>query len=582
MILQFRSTATSPLILTPSKHDRFCSQPSTELKFKNPNLSLLELCTSMDELKQLHAQLILSGHAHQTLPLSRLIAFTALHPHGDLGYARLLFDRRSEDPNIFIWSTMIRAYSNSTFPELGIEFYVLMLQNGVVPENFTIPFVLNACAEVSAGKEGRMVHGQALKLGLYSNEFVQNGLVKLYLSAGDFGSAHLLFDGFSEPSEVAWNMLIDGYGKIGEVEFAHQLFVKMPQSGIIAMNSILAAYVRLGDLDVAQMLFDDMPRRDITSWNTLIDGYFLNGEFKKALEVFHHMLMEKIKPDKVTLALVLSSCGELGAIEQGRWIHNYIKVNEMEINVYIGTSLIHMYAKSGFIEYAYKVFNEMSKRDALVWNVMIGSLAMHGLAAQSLDLFARMDLEGVVPNELTFLGVLSACSHVGLVSEGLKQFNSMTGDYNIEATDKHYACMVDLFGRAGMFEEATEFIDRMPRKPNPSVWGALLSACKIHGKKELGAAAGKHLIELDPQGDGRYVLVSNLYAASGNWTKASEIRRLMMQKGIKKTPGCSLIEVDGFVHEFLVGDRNHPRTEEIYSMMAMLTKEMKSLGRKDE
>ncbi|XXG89223.1 hypothetical protein AAC387_Pa12g1277 [Persea americana] len=532
----------------------------------------------MKELTQIHAHLTVSGIAHQILPLSRLIAFAALAPRGDLDYARRLFDRSLTPPNIFIWSTMIRAYSNNTSPQLGIEFYRLMLENGVAPENYTIPFALNCCSAMGAIDEGRAVHGQVLKFGLESNEFVQNALVKLYLSVGDHRSAHQVFDGISEPSEVAWNMLVDWYGKFAAVEFAHQLFVKMPHRGVTAWNSIVGAYARCGLLDTARLLFNEMPLKNVSSWNTLIGGHVSNGEFKEGLLVFDEMQRAGVKPDKMTLTLVLSACGELGAIEQGKWLHDYINKKGIEINVFLGTSLIDMYAKTGFIDCACKLFEEMPKKDVLAWNAMIGSLAMHGLGEEALALFSRMDLAGIVPNEITFLGVLSACAHAGLVEEGLRHFNSMMGHYNIEATNKHYACMVDLFGRAGMLKEAKEFIGSMPKQPGSSVWGALLGASKIHGDVDIGEQAGKHVIELDPHNDGRYVVLSNVYAASGDWAMASGVRRLMKEKGVRKMPGCSLIEVDGLVHEFLAGDGFHPQRQEIYSMMSMLKKGMRSLG----
>ncbi|KAL5991035.1 hypothetical protein ACLOJK_011941 [Asimina triloba] len=510
-------------------HDKPHFNPAiTPLHFKDPNLSLLDLCSSMQELKQVHARLIVSGTVRQTLPLSRLIAFVALSPHGDLRYARLLFDRSEAPPNAFIWSTMIRAYSMSTAPQMGLELYGLMLESDAVPDNFSVPFVLNACAEFMGVREGRIVHGQVLKLGLDSNAFVQNALVRLYVGIGDFGSAHKVFDHIpEEPSEVAWNILIDGYGKAGEAEFAHHLYVKMPNRGLFAWNSVLGAYARCGLLDTARELFNGKPDANIASWNTLISGFVIHGEFKEGLSIFHEMLQKSVKPDKVTLALVISACGELGAIE-------------------MGTSLIHMYSKTGFIDRARNIFYEMPSKDVLAWNAMIGSLAMHGFGNEALRLFEEMKSKGILPNVVTFLGILSACNHAGLVDEGLRNFNSMTQIYNIEATDKHYACMVDLFGRAGMFEEAEELIISMPSKPRASAWGALLGACNIHGNVNIGEVAWQHLIELEPHNDGR------------DWIQASGVRRMMKEKGIKKTPGCSWIEVDGSLHEFHAGQEVYP------------------------
>eukprot|EP01018_Ginkgo_biloba_P029369 Gb_08125 [translate_table: standard] len=274
---------------------------------------------------------------------------------------------------------------------------------------------------------------------------------------------------------------------------------------------------------------------------------------------------------------VLQACAKLRSLQQGRWVHDYIVRSGIESNVFVGNSLVAMYAKCGSIELACQVFDNMLMNDGTshaqkkcgIWNAIIVGYGMHGYGKVALALFSQMTQTGLKPNDITFISVLSACSHASLMDEGWKYFKCMSEDYCVTPKVEHYSCMVDLLGRAGHLDEAEEFIQKMPVEPSAGVW-ALLGACRIHHNIELGERAAECLFVLDPEYDGLYVLLSNIYAASGRWDAVDKVRTMMKDRGLKKTPGCSLIEVNSKVHAFHVGDRLHPQCEKIYAILESL------------
>lgn len=325
-------------------------------------------------------------------------------------------------------------------------------------------------------------------------------------------------------------------------------------------------------------------RKSVVLWNAAISGFIKNGCSKNALELFDQMLQIKggeleVKPDAITVVSVLAACADLGALDVGEWIHDYAIKNGIGLDVFVGTALVDMYAKCGSIELARKVFNDMTERNVLSWTVMIRGLAMCGHGNDALMLFSKMVEEGVRPDSVTFVGVLSACSHSGLVDEGQRIFTSMTRDFGVLPKAEHYSCMVDLFSRAGLLNEALEFIQTMPIKPQAALWGSLLSACRQNPKDvELAEFVASQLMEIEPDNDATYVLLSNIYAYNNMWDDVAKLRRWMKDRGIRKTPGCSFIEVNGVVYEFIVGDKSHPRTEEVYGMMEEMELRLEELG----
>ena len=369
------------------------------------------------------------------------------------------------------------------------------------------------------------------------------------------------------------------YMKCGSFEDAKRLFDKMQDKDIFSWTTMLDGYAKLGEYDEARHVFDAMPRKDIAALNALISAFEQNGKPKEALAVFRELQLSKdAKPDEVTLVCALSASAKLGAMDLGRWIDVYIKKHGIKLNYHLTTSLIDMYAKCGDLEKALEVYYSVERKDVFVWSATIAGLAMHGHGRATLDLFSKMLEAKVKPNAVTFTNVLCACSHKGLVNEGQRLFYQMEPVYGVVPGEKHYACMVDMLGRSGLLQEAVKFIEKMPILPTISVWGALLGACRLHGNIELAGQACSRLLELDPRNHGAYVLLLNIYARTGKWDRVSGLRKNMRDFGLKKEPGCSSIEVNGIVHEFLVGDNSHKLSKEINSKLDEITAKLKSVG----
>lgn len=359
---------------------------------------------------------------------------------------------------------------------------------------------------------------------------------------------------------------------------AENLFKVSYQLDQISWNSMISGYLKCGNSDKARDLFDSMNEKDTVTWSAMISGYAQLGQFAETLTLFQEMLREEVSPDEVTFVSVISACTHLASLTQGKWVHAYIRKNGFKINAVLGTTLIDMYMKCGYVESAQEVFRSMEEKGVSSWNALILGFAMNGVVEQSLETFSIMKKCGVEPNEITFVAVLSACRHMGLVEDGRKHFESMIQKHGIAPNIKHYGCMVDLLGRAGLLKEAEELIESMPMLPEVATWGALLGACKKHGDNEMGERIGRKLIELQPDHDGFHVLLSNIYASKGNWHDVGEIRGVMKRNSVVKTPGCSAIEATGIVHEFLAGDRTHPRIGEIEEMLNEISKRLRLMG----
>ncbi|GMH08479.1 hypothetical protein Nepgr_010319 [Nepenthes gracilis] len=348
---------------------------------------------------------------------------------------------------------------------------------------------------------------------------------------------------------------------------------------------------------MSRYLFDQIRQPDLVSWNTMLAAYahcgasdvtsangfssVQNAELSvEVLHLFSRMQASSIRPNELTIVALISACADLGALSQGIWAHAYVLKNKLGLNHFVATALIDMYAKCGCLGMAHQLFDEFPQKDELCYNAMIQGLAIHGYGHSALDLFKMMKLKGLAPDSVTLLVTLSACSHSGLVEEGCKLFESMRKEYGIEPKLEHYSCLVDLLGRAGRLKEAEDRIQRMPMKPNAILWRSLLGAAKLHGNLAVGEVAVKHLIELDPQTSGNYVLLSNIYARIDKWEDVNRVRRLMKDRGIDKMPGNSWIEIDGAMHEFLMGDRTHPRLKEIYLKLEEMNRKLQAHGHK--
>lgn len=508
-------------------------------------LTLLEQCFTMMHLKQTQSQLTVSGNILDPFVASKVITFCAISGNGDLYHAYQLF-RCLTCPNTYIWNTMIRAFAENSEPTTALSFYTKMLQNGFLPNNYTFSFVLRACSDLSALSFGFTLHAQVIKLGWESYDFVQNGLVHLYATCNDMDPARNLFDLSMNRDVITWTALINGYAKLGQVVIARELF-------------------------------DQMPEKNSVSWSAMITGYAQVGLFKEALELFNDMMASGYRPNHAGIVSALTACAFLGALDQGRWIHAYVDRNRMELDRILGTALIDMYAKCGCIETACSVFDKMPTRDVFAFTSLISGLANHDQSARAIELFEKMQHEGVPPNEVTFICVLSACSRMGLVDRGLRIFESMSKTHRIHPGVQHYGCLVDLLGRAGLLEAAKKVVSEMPMEPDSYVLGALLNACGMHGDVILGEETIKYLIEQSLDHGGTHTLLSNMFASAEQWKDVARVRMTMQEKKVRKVPGCSLIEVNGIVCEFVAGDSSHDLMEEITLSLIKIDKHLKSL-----
>lgn len=522
-------------------------------------------CKNMRHLTQVHAQFIKTSQIHDPLAAAEILRFCSLSDFRDLDYAYKVFNQMRE-PNCFSYNTLIRAFSEGNDDEAlhaFLLFYQLVFDRFVLPNKYTFPSVLKACAKTGRLLEGKQVHGLIVKFGFAYDEFVVSNLVRMYVMCGEMDDAHLLF----------YENVVE-FGNGGKL-----LRDKRRQEGnVVLWNVMIDGYVRIGNFTASRDLFDKMPQRSVVSWNAMISGYAQHGKFMEAIEMFHEMQLGDVHPNYVTLVSVLPAIARLGALELGKWVHLFAEKNEIEIDDVLGSALIDMYSKCGSIEKAVQVFETIPKLNTITWSAMIGGFAMHGQAKDALDCFARMEKTGVKPSDVVYIGILSACSHAGLVEEGRFFFNHMVNVVGIEPRIEHYGCMVDLLGRAGLLEEAEELISNMPFQPDDVIWKALLGACKIHGNIEMGKRVAKVLMDLAPNDSGAYVGLSNMYASSGNWEGVAEVRLKMKEMDIRKDPGCSWIELDGVIHEFLVEDDSHPKGKEIRLMLEEISEKLKLSG----
>ncbi|KAL4185768.1 hypothetical protein AMTRI_Chr10g7610 [Amborella trichopoda] len=540
----------SPLHQNPKKTDKTHEKSPRNTDSEDHVTHLLYNFKAPFELKQVHSHIIKNNLSPTILPLNKVGHICSLSTPVSLSnnfdYARKIFES-VDKPEIIIWNSILKDLATGDNPREAILLFTKLRFHDILPDTFGCSFVLKACSLLLSLYTGKIIHGFVLKSGFGPDIFVQNTLIHMYACCGVMGASN-------------------------------QIFHKMDQRDVITYNTMITHNFKIGDCVAGRHLFDEMGERNVTSWTAMIAGYTQLGKPEEAINMFHEMEKAKVRPNEVTVVSVLSACADMGALDLGRKLHLYIKRRGICSNIRVCNTLIDMYVKCGCLDKAREVFYEMQKRTVVSWSTMIMGLAVHGHGLEAFKLFDKMKEENVRPNRVTFVGILHACSHMGLVEEGLRLFDSMVRDHGLEAEIEHYGCMVDLFSRSGLLKEAREFIDTMPIEPSGAIWGALLGGCRVHKNVEMGEEVIKHLLELEPQNDGYYVVLSNIYAAADRWEDAARVRRLMKERGIRKTPGCSSIVVDGIVHEFLAGDGSHPQAKEIYERWEQLAQELKLEG----
>ncbi|KAL5700890.1 hypothetical protein ACHQM5_026290 [Ranunculus cassubicifolius] len=565
------STTSNP-ISSPAKISSSYLPPQSPPKKPHSTISLLQLCHHVDELLQVHSLLIKTSLIHEKHAFGRLLLhFASFDDHNSLNYTQKLFETIEFPRNTFIYNTMIRAFLNHGYPREAFLCYSRMLCEEFVciyPDNFTFTFVLAACSKLFGVFEGKQVHAHMVKYPIRFGIHSWNSLMDFYVKIGETGAVvKRIFDDIENPDGVSWNCLLDGYVKSGSLDSATKVFDEMPQRDIFSWTSMLIGYANAGLLDEASRVFDRMPERNVVSWSAMIGGYVRSGCCKEALDLFKKMQKEGVKADKITLTSVLTACASLGAFDQGCWIHAYIDKHRIDVDAHLSTALVDMYTKCGRVDVALNEFQKSREKKVFLWNAILGGLAMHSRGKEAVELFSKMLDERVKPNDITFICVLSACSHSGLVDDGLRIFQYMVNESNVLPTVEHYGCVVDLLSRAGMLHEARQIINTMPMEADSSIWRTLLGACILYGDIEMGIEVGKFLIDLEPLDDANYVLLSNIYATGGRWKDVEKLRRIMKARGVSKRPGCSSIELNGIVHEFIAGDTSHPENHDIYELL---------------
>lgn len=421
-------------------------------------------------------------------------------------------------PSVAQHNVMIRALSMSDSPEEGFYEYRDMRRRGLNGDPVSLSFALKSCVRVSSFLGGIQVHGRILRDGHWSDCLLLTTLMELYSCSGRFCEA--------------------------------------------------------------RSVFDEMPHRDTVAWNVLISCCLRSRRTRDALALFDVMQSEGYlcEPDDVTCLLMLQACANLNALEFGERVHGYLEERGYGEHTNLRNSLVSMYSKCGCLEKAYGVFKGIRDKNVVSWSAMISGLAINGHGREAIDAFREMQRMRVPPDAQTFTGLLSACSHCGLVDEGMMFFDQMSKEFGISPNIHHYGCLVDLLGRAGMLDRGYQLILSMDIKPDPEIWRTLLGACRIHGHVNLGERVVGHLIELKAQEAGDYVLLLNIYSSAGNWDKVTEVRKFLKEKAIQTTPGCSTIELKGVLHEFVADDASHPQKREIYEMLDEINSQLKIAG----
>eukprot|EP01018_Ginkgo_biloba_P018552 Gb_27282 [translate_table: standard] len=548
----------------------------------NPNeftlTSVLSGCASLESLlqgTQVHANIIKTGFESIVSVGNALINMYG--KCGTMDHAHQVLDEMPER-DVVSWTSMIAGYALNKHGIKALKLFAHMLGTGTKPSQSNFTCVLSTCTDLRALEYGKQVQTHIIKTGYMSNANVGSVLVNMYAKCGNIDEAGHFFNKMSERNVDFWNAMIVGYSHYGRIDKAQQLFDEMPERNVDSWNVMIVGYAQNGRPGDARFLFDKMPEQNVISWTAIIAGYTQNGNNEEALQLFSHMQQACMKPNHSTFAIILSACASLATLEQGKQFHAYIVKMGFDSDVFVRSALVDMYAKCGCLDGARQTFDKISKPDMVSWTAIIAGYAQHGHGREALQLFEQMQLAGSSPNHITFVGVLSACSHAGLVDEAWHYLFSMSRDHAIVPRAEHYACMVDLLGRSGHLDEAEKLISEMPYEPNAVVWKALLGACRIHGNIDVGKRAAEHLFDLEPQNAAAYVLLSNIYAAAGKWDDAAKMRIMMRDRDVKKNPGCSWIEIKQQVHTFLVGDRSHQQSDEIYAMLDQLSGEMKKAG----
>lgn len=657
--------------------------PAMSSSIPNHYASLLKLYSqNPTNIKKIHALILKTHHlARDTFLLNTLISsysnsrllsyarnvfdqiphpnafshnaiLSAYSKSGNLPHMRHIFDSMTEKDRVS-WNAVISGYASHNAPDDGILTYRLMLRDGLVaPDRITFSTMLILSSTRASPDLGRLVHCQIIKYGFQSHVFVGSPLVGMYLKAGLIADAKNVFDWMRNRNVVVYNTMLTGFLRCGMVEDSKRLFGEMRERDSISWTTMVTGLTQVGlemealgffremrsagvaidqytfgsvltacgglpalregkqihayavrtcyegnlfvgsalvdmyskckSIRYAEFVFRRMEFKNVVSWTAMLVGYGQNGCSEDALRFFIEMDRNGIEPDDYALGSVISSCANLASLEEGAQFHCRAVVTGLILYVTVSNAIVTLYGKCGSIEDSHRMFNEMKVRDQVSWTALILGYSQFGKAKETIELFETMLERGVKPDGVTFIEVISACSHAGLVENGKAYFASMVDDHGIIPAADHYTCMIDLFGRAGRLKEAENFIKQMPCSPDAIGWATMLSSCRVHGDMELGKWAAESLLELDPQNPASYMLLSDMHASQGSWDEVAKLRRGMREMGVRKEPGCSWIKYKNKVHIFSADDQSHPDSEKIYAELERLNLKMEEAGYKPD
>ncbi|KAK4276344.1 hypothetical protein QN277_019302 [Acacia crassicarpa] len=518
--------------------------------------------------------------------------------------------------DVVSWSTMISCVDQHGHHSEATKLFNLMRHKDVQPNQYTFASVVSASTELGDLHIGESIHACILKYGFEHDISVSNALIRMYMKNGCVHDGARVFEALTRPDLISWNSLLSGFHDYHCHESGPRIFYQMLVEGfrpnmysfisvlrscsshldlgfgkqvhaqVLKNNlngndyvgtALLDMYAQCGCMEASCVAFNRLDSRNIFTWTVIINGFVRNDLAEKGIECINLMQREGVKPNEFTLAGCISGCSQITAIKSGRQLHSMVIKSGHLCDVFVCSALVDMYAKCGQIEDAEIIFNSLVRYDTVLWNTMICGFSAHGQGEKALKIFEEMKDNNYIPDEVTFIGVLSACSHIGLVEEGKWYFNSMSTLYGISPTDEHYACMVDILSRAGRFDEVKSFIEEMNLTSNSLVWETILGACAKHGNIKLGERASEKIFALRPETDSNYILLSNIFAGKGKWAEVKRVRALMSNLGVKKEPGCSWVEINNHVHVF-VSDGVHPSILEIHSKLEELDKKLRLVG----
>ena len=626
------SIITKPSTSNPV-HSSIINKPGSV----NPPTNFTNLLSFSAKTKNLclgqtiHASILINGSFNNTPSILNSL-INMYSKCSQIQTARFLFDNSFTKDDIS-YNSIISAYAKLATKNSYKQVFNLLINMhrfGFSFSDYTLSTVLNVCSSCGYVDDynnhfcfGKMIHGIGIKFGLDFNVVVGTALLDMYAKNDCLRDAIRVFEGFDlkNKNDFMYNAMIAGFLRgglccesareairvfnemrrmgvkcskftfssivkacigVGDFEVGRQIHGQILRNGLqddeFVGSSLVEMYSFFGDVDDGLRCFELTPKLDVVSWTSMISGCVRNGKFENALSLFYRFLVDGRKVDEFIVSSVMGACADMAAARTGEQIQGYaLKFGVADFTIVKNTQIC-MYAKSGDIDSARITFEEAENPDVVSWSVMICSYAQHGFAKEALRLFELMTVSGIEPNHITLLGVLTACSHGGLVDEGFRYYEIMKKDFGIAANVKHSACMVDLLGRAGKLEEAQRLIYDSGFEDDPVLWRALLGACKVRKDTEMGKCIADKVIELEPHDAASYVLLYNLYNDVGKKKHALEVRKLMQDRGVKKEPGISWIEVGNTVHTFLVDDCSHPISELIYSRLGELLAKIKEIS----